>query len=88
MNLKKCIKLVALALLLIAIEGLALAALYHRAALVRQTKPVEEYPFNTPYWVKIVDDHEVRLMSNTDSITLYLENSGIMHAEDLVFVKK
>jgi hypothetical protein len=47
----------------------------------------EPDPFRTPYSVKILGDHEVQLSSKNDTISLFLENSGIFNNEETVFIK-
>ena len=49
-------------------------------------KPAQD-PFRTPYSVKILNDHEVQLSSKNDTISLFLETSGIFNNEETVFIK-
>ena len=44
--------------------------------------------FGTPYSITILDDHEVQLISKYDTVSLYLENSGALAGEYIIFVKK
>ncbi len=39
------------------------------------------------YRVVIVDEHEVRLINNVDTVTLYLENSYSLRREEVIFLK-
>ena len=50
-------------------------------------KRQEQDPFRTPYSVKVISDHEVQLSSKNDTISLFLENSGIFNNEETAFIK-
>lgn len=39
-----------------------------------------------PYYVNILNEHEVLLMSNTDTISLRLENATVLADETLIFI--
>ncbi len=45
-------------------------------------------PIDLPYSINILDDHEVRLISAKDTVTLFLENSARLSDEFVIFVKK
>jgi len=44
--------------------------------------------FDNPYKVEILNDHDVKFVSKTDSLIISVENSGIFSDEQVVFIKK
>lgn len=45
--------------------------------------------FNKPYYVHIVDEHEIQCISkDQDTVVLYFENSYVISEETILFIKK
>ena len=53
----------------------------------RQATPRIGDPFSLPYSVEIKNDHEVKLVSKYDTVTLYLENAYSLADETKIFIK-
>lgn len=62
------------------------------SAILSSPKPAGDLrhddPFDQPYGVTILDDHQVQLSSKSDTIILLLENSGTLADEYVVFINK
>jgi hypothetical protein len=70
--------------------GLVLIAIGTTGNAIRiynELHPKNSDSFRTPYSVKVLSDHEVQLSSKNDTISLFLENSGIFNNEETVFIK-
>jgi len=49
---------------------------------------VKKAPWDMPYSIHILDEHEVQLISKMDTVTLLMENATSMSDEWCIFVKK
>jgi len=62
------------------------------SAILTSPKPAGDLrhddPFDQPYRVTILGDHQVQLASKSDTIILLLENSGTFADEYVVFIDK
>lgn len=48
---------------------------------------IRKDPFDKPYSVKILNDHQVQLASKSDTLILFLENSATFNDEYVIFIK-
>jgi len=47
----------------------------------KSTETIKEYT------ALIIDEHEVRLISETDTVTILLENSTVLFGEGIIYIK-